>query len=67
MTIPSERTRAVLATREFLEALANSELTLGISEEMRYAALALLRHYPDKEDMRIAALACPLWFGNPEI
>ena len=44
MTIPSERTRAVLATQEFLQELANPKITPGVSEEVRYAALALLRH-----------------------
>lgn len=67
MTTPYERTRAVMATREFLQELTTLEITPGVSKEIRHAALALLRHYPDAGDMRLAALAYPFWFGNPEI
>lgn len=64
MTLPRERTRAVLQTREFLRALANSGLDLpnGIRER----AITLLRHYPHARDLRLAHLGVPGWFGPPE-
>lgn len=66
MTMPAERTRAVNEARKFLQELTNPQMTPGIPEKIRYAASALLRHYPDCEHMRFAAHACPQWFGNPD-
>jgi hypothetical protein len=65
MTTPEERTYAVLQTREFLVALANTRRIPGISEDIREYAITLLRHYPDAGDMSIAGRACPNWFSAP--
>jgi hypothetical protein len=52
MTIPEERTRAVIQTRAFLRALRDdSKLRSAIREEAR----RLLRHYPSAMDMQYAA------------
>lgn len=48
MTLPYERTRAVIQTREFLERLEND---LAQSEEMRRTATHLLRHYPSRGEV----------------
>ncbi|EPB7048050.1 TPA: BPSL0761 family protein [Pseudomonas aeruginosa] len=48
MTIPLERTRAVIQTREFLERL---ERDPSQSEGIRSAATQLLRHYPSKGEV----------------
>ncbi|MNW14016.1 hypothetical protein D3C71_2121270 [compost metagenome] len=48
MTMPHERTRAVIQTREFLEGL---ERDPSQSEEMRTAITQLLRHYPSKGEV----------------
>ncbi|MFC4860576.1 BPSL0761 family protein [Pseudomonas sp. MAHUQ-62] len=48
MTVPHERTRAVIQTREFLQRL---EGDLSISEEMRCMATQLLRHYPTRGEV----------------
>jgi hypothetical protein len=61
MTLPAERTRAVLQTRIFLEELADASLSLP--DSVRHEAVRLLRHYPHKQDMHLANLACPTWFG----
>lgn len=66
MTTPDERTRAVLKTREFLTALANSARTSDVPEIVRQRAETLLRYYPEVADMAIAHSACPHWFGPPE-
>jgi hypothetical protein len=63
MTIPTERTRAVLATRQFLFALTNPGQTPNVPENIREQALSLLRHYPDDGDMNLVGLACPNWFA----
>lgn len=65
MTTPDERTRAVLKTREFLIALANSVPTSDVSEAVRQRAETLLRHYPGTGDMSLAHGAIPNWFGPP--
>lgn len=64
MTTPEERTRAILLAHDFLRGLAYHRA--GVPEHVRHKAKALLRHYPDAEDMRVAHGACPCWFGNPE-
>lgn len=66
MTTPSERTRAVLKTREFPVALANSSRTPGVPEAVRQRAETLLRYYLEGVAMSIADRACPHWFGPPE-
>lgn len=48
MTMPSERTRAVLQTEEFLKDLCDSSKTPRVPAEIRNQARQLLRHYPNK-------------------
>jgi hypothetical protein len=52
MTMPDERTRAVIQTREFLVELYRDKF---LPEKMRRDAKFLLRHYPSKADMVLAA------------
>jgi hypothetical protein len=57
MTMPNERTRAVLRTREFLQRLASPYVEGGIKKvpaEVRKEALRLLKHYPFPYDLRTA-------------
>lgn len=49
MTLPHERTRAVLAAKKFLLRLSNSRAENGIKaipKSVREEARAILRHYP---------------------
>ena len=64
MTTPEERTHAILLAHDFLRGLAYHRA--GVPEHVQHQAKALLRHYPDAENMRVAHGACPCWFGNPE-
>lgn len=48
MTVPYERTRAVIQTREFLEQI---ERDSNQSEAMRSMATQLLRHYPSRGEV----------------
>lgn len=53
MTLPYERTRAVLATKDFLCDLMNSKKTPRIPKEIRQRASACLRHFPTSFEMEI--------------
>lgn len=46
MTTLSERTRAVLAAKEFLYELANPRKTPRVPLELRRRAVAVLHHFP---------------------
>jgi hypothetical protein len=63
MTVPSERTRAIIETRHFLEELVNKRLTPDVPEEIRNQARALLRHYPFGGEIHLAHRVLPEWFG----
>lgn len=52
MTMPEERTRAVIQTREFLVDLYRDK---SLPEKIRRDAKFLLRHYPSTADMVLAA------------
>jgi hypothetical protein len=62
MTMPYERTRAVVQAREFLEELMRSA---DVPESVRKEAHRLLRHYPSDSDLSLTALALPNWWANP--
>ena len=59
MTLPSERTRAILATDRFLVDLLSARTTPRVPRAIRARAKELLRHYPTAPDLRHAGLACP--------
>jgi hypothetical protein len=58
MTMPSERTKAVIETRELLQLLASSD---GSTMPSRIHDLArqLLRHFPLDVDLDVSAAALP--------
>lgn len=63
MTTPDERTRAVLATRDFLHALTDPMRTPGMSPSVREKARDLLRQYPGHWHLEVAAVAWPSAWG----
>lgn len=63
MTLPHERTRAVLTTRAFLRQLAAASEQSGVPSGVREHARLLLRHYPSQVHMDFVHNACPSWFG----
>jgi hypothetical protein len=65
MTIPSERTRAVIATRGFLEQMSVGRMRAVPPETLMKQALALLRHYPSNMDMHLTSSALPSWWAPP--
>ena len=53
MTLPYERTRAVVQAEEFLLSLIDPKKTPRIPRAIRQEAHRLLRHYPNKFDMHV--------------
>jgi len=51
MTMPSERTRAVIHAGDFLRTLSQDA---SLPESVRRQATGLLRHYPSREEMLLA-------------
>lgn len=73
MTMPEERTRAVLQTKDFLVRLSKDK---SLSDDVRGEAKGLLRHFPSEDDManvvkyetnsKLYASWCYQTFGKPE-
>lgn len=55
MTIPLERTNAVVNTEQFLVELLNPKKTPRVPRYIREQAHRLLRHYPTVFDMELIA------------
>ena len=51
MTVPVERTNAVVWTESFLKDLLDPKKTPRVPKAIRQQASRLLRHYPSKFDM----------------
>jgi hypothetical protein len=51
MTVPRERTEAILRTRQFLLLLTDPVESPGVPERIRERALSLLKHYPTEYDL----------------
>ena len=51
MTVPVERTNAVINTEMFLRDLLNPKVTPRVPKAIREQAYRLLRHYPSQYDM----------------
>jgi hypothetical protein len=66
MTMPDERTRAVLDARDFLERLARAELVEESPQTLMTWAKAMLRHYPEDTHIRLASKALPAYWSSPE-
>ncbi len=64
MTIPSERTRAVNYTYEFLRDLMDPKKTPRVPKDVRRRASSLLRHYPSRLDMEMVVDEGSSRFGN---
>jgi hypothetical protein len=65
MTVPEERTRAVVETRKFLQALAAGRMSRQSPELLQEYGRMLLRHYPSTADMHLTSEAFPAWWAPP--
>ncbi len=63
MTIPYERTRAILETKAFLLKLVDTKRLPRVPKSVREHARTLLRHYPSYADVQLVHEALPGWFG----
>jgi hypothetical protein len=63
MTIPSERTRALIQTYELLKHLQDPKATPRVPHWLREHARGLLRHYPDYAAIGMAHHALPHLYG----
>ncbi len=66
MTVPNERTRAVLYTKDFLRDLLDPKKTPRVPKEIRQRAYRCLRHYPAWFDFLEASKLVPGVWGKPE-
>jgi len=64
MTIPHERTHALLRARDLLVALTHPSETPRVSRDVREEARTILRHFPTLSDIEIAHKAAPGWYGS---
>ncbi len=64
MTLPNERTRAVVQARRFLQDLLDPRVTPRVPKEIRVRAYWILRHFPLECDMEIVATKMPSRFGK---
>ena len=63
MTIPYERTRAIIETRDFLHELQDPKLTPRVPASVREIARKLSRHYPQYAEIELAHKALPHLYG----
>lgn len=64
MTMPHERTKAVVETRNFLQLLAAVD-QVTIPSHVQTVASGLLRHYPLNTDLDVSASALPGIWAHP--
>ena len=70
MTLPNERTRALINAADFLTRLVSPYNPGGIKKipkAVRNEALRILKHFPRPYDLHAAAKACPEVFDEQEI
>ena len=63
MTIPNERTRALIETKSFLQELQDPKLTPRVPAIVREIARKLLRHYPNDSKVELVHKALPMFYG----
>jgi hypothetical protein len=66
MTLPDERTRAVLNAQRFLRDLLDPKKTPRVPRKIRKAAGWALKHFPSSFDLGEAAEKAPDVFAKPE-
>jgi hypothetical protein len=64
MTLPAQRTRAILWVRRFLLSLLDPRETPRVPRPIRDEARRVLRHYPLEHDIQRAATEAPDTFGQ---
>lgn len=65
MTLPDERTRALLWAKEFLQDLLDPKKTPRVPLAVRRRARSVLKHYPYKSEIDKLYKKLPELFGIP--
>jgi len=63
VTMPFERTRALIETKQFLEQLLAPEDSPGVPDWAREQARKLLRHFPTYSNIEFAHRVLPHLYG----
>ena len=64
MTMPDERTRSLIQTREFLIELSSAPDGALVDHDIRREAARLLRHFPDRGMLSFTHSMLPQWYGD---
>lgn len=64
MTSPTERSRAVIQAKRFLQKLS---ARTDVPDDVRQEAERLLRHYPGSVHINLAGVAWPMHFATEEV
>jgi len=63
VTVPFQRTRALIKAKQFLETMMDPKQTPRTPRWMRFKAKEILRHYPALTELELAHKAVPDTFG----
>lgn len=66
MTLPDERYRSVLQTKQLLQDLLDPVKTPRVPKVIRQRAMGCLRHYPDKYHMDLVGTVSPGLFETKD-
>lgn len=64
MTLPDERYRSLVRTKEFLIELMSSQDTPRVPKVIRQRARSLLRHWPDNYHLELMTREMPQYFAK---
>jgi hypothetical protein len=64
MTLPDERYRALVQTKELLLNLCNPKKTPRVPRVIREHAMSVLRHYPNDCDLEKLSIDMPKYFAK---
>jgi hypothetical protein len=64
MTVPNERTRALVEAKEFLRALLDPKKTPRVPKIIRRSAYFVLKHYPAEYEIKELYKKLPKIFGK---
>jgi len=66
MTVPNERTLAVLRARDFLIDLCSPKTTPRVPKAVRQQASRILKHFPSVYDLTTSSSKLPDCWGEPD-
>lgn len=64
MTLPDERYRSLVQTKDFLIQLLDPKLTPRVPKDIRRRAYGLLRHWPENYHLELMAQEMPTHFAK---